>query len=50
MDAMPGLALQNRKEQPDGSVQFEVEIVPGMPKQTMRLQMISGQWKLNAPF
>jgi hypothetical protein len=50
MDAMPGLAIQNRKDQPDGSVQFEVEVVPGMPKETMNVQLIDGQWKLDPPF
>ena len=50
LDALPGLAIQNRKDQPDGSVQFEVEIMPGMPKETMGLQLISGEWKLDLPF
>lgn len=50
MDALPGLALQNRSEQPDGSVQFETELLPGIPKETMTLRLINGEWKLDLPF
>src|SRR5262249_42307138 len=50
IDAIPGLAPQNRKDQPDGSVQFEVEAVPGLRKETMSLRLISGEWKLDLPF
>ena len=50
MDGLPGLAIQDRKDQPDGSLQFDVEIVPGIPKETMRLQLVSGEWKLEPPF
>jgi len=50
MDAMPGLAIQNRKDQLDGSVNFEVEVVPGLPKETMNVHLISGAWKLDPPF
>jgi hypothetical protein len=50
MDAMPGFALQNRKDQPDGSVQFDVEIAPGIPKETMILQVVNGEWRLELPF
>ncbi len=49
MDVMPGLALQNRQELPDHSVQYDVEIAPGIPKQTLRLELISGEWKLELP-
>lgn len=50
MDAMPGLGLQSRKEMPDGSIQFEVEVLPGIPVETMRAQSINGEWKLDLPF
>jgi hypothetical protein len=50
MDGLPGLAIENRKDQPDGSLQFDVEIGPGIPKETMSLQLVSGEWKLEPPF
>ena len=50
LDALPGLAIQNRKDKQDGWVQFEIEVVPGMPKETMSLQSIGGEWKLDMPF
>ncbi|HTL55042.1 MAG TPA: hypothetical protein VL361_05150 [Candidatus Limnocylindrales bacterium] len=50
MDMIPGMALQNRQQLPDGSIQFDAEVAPGLPKQTMQLQLIGGQWKLDLPF
>lgn len=50
MDAMPGLSLQSRKDMPDGSIQFEMEVIPGIPLETVRAQPINGEWKLDLPF
>lgn len=50
LDSLPGLAIQNRKDKPDGSLQFDVEIAPGLPAETMSLQSINGEWKLEPPF
>ncbi len=46
MDAIPGLAIQNHRDLPDGSVELEVYVVPGMPPQTIHLQAIAGEWRI----
>jgi len=49
MDALPGFGLQTRKDMPDGSIVFEVEVLPELPSETIRAQLINGEWKLDLP-
>jgi hypothetical protein len=50
-DVIPGLAIQNRTNLPDGSVNLTLEVAPGAPTQTLRLQSVNGEWKfMGAPF
>ena len=46
MDVLPGFAIQGRKNLPDGSVELEIYLTPGMPAQHVELQTIHGQWKM----
>jgi len=45
--ALPGMHIANQQTAPDGSIEAEVEIIPGqtMPDK-MRFRQINGQWKL----
>jgi hypothetical protein len=45
-DQLPGLAIEGRRNLPDGSVQLQVTFAPGLPSQTFRLQVVNGEWKL----
>jgi hypothetical protein len=47
---VPGLAILNRRSQPDGAVEMEVTIAPGTPAAWFRLQLIDGQWKISKEF
>ena len=49
-DGMPGMAVKSRQDLPDGSVDLEVEIMPGFPPQKLHLQAFNGQWKLDGRF
>ena len=44
-DAIPGLAIQSRTNLPDGSVDLTLELAPGAPARTLRLQSVNGEWK-----
>ena len=43
--ALPGIGIQSRKVLPDGSTELQAIFVPNMPAQTLRLQLINGEWK-----
>lgn len=49
-DGMPGMAVKSRQDLPDGSVDLEVEIMPGFPTSNMHLQAFNGQWKFDGRF
>jgi hypothetical protein len=49
-EMMPGLSVRKRETQPDGSIEMEVEIAPGMPPDKIRLQQINGEWKMSGLF
>ena len=46
--ALPGLGVVGRKDLPDGAVELNVEIAPGMD-QPLRFERVNGQWKLASP-
>ncbi len=46
-DALPGLAIEARRNLPDGSVELGVSVAPGLPPETLRLHPINGEWKLD---
>jgi hypothetical protein len=50
MSAIPGMAIQERHELPDGSVELQVEIFPGMPIEKLRFNNIGGEWRLAEMF
>jgi hypothetical protein len=43
----PGIAILSRRPQPDGSVELEVETVPGAPPDRISLRPVGGQWKID---
>ena len=44
---IPGMHIKSQQQMPDGSIELEVEIVPGEPLPgRMRFHQINGQWKL----
>ncbi len=45
--AMPGLRVIKTVPAGPGEISAEVEVMPGMEPQPMRLQQINGQWKLD---
>jgi hypothetical protein len=48
--SVPGMAILNRKQLPDGSVELEVEMAPGLNPAPIRMRQFGGQWKITAPF
>jgi hypothetical protein len=48
--SVPGMAILNRKQLSDGSIELEVEMAPGLNPAPIRMQQIGGQWKITAPF
>ena len=49
-EALPGLGIRGRENLPDGSVQLQVEMVPGIPPEKFLVRLVNGQWKLAGPF
>lgn len=49
-DALPGMAVQSRQDLPDGTVELQVEIGPGLPSQKIQLRQLNGEWKLDDRF
>jgi hypothetical protein len=49
-DLPPGMVVQNRQNLPDGSVELQVEFVPGMPTEKLHLRAFNGEWKLEGRF
>jgi len=47
LDSIAGLAVQGRQVLPDGSVELQVYIAPGLPPQKMQLQLLEGEWKMD---
>jgi hypothetical protein len=48
--ALPAMAILNRKQLPDGSVELEVELVPSLAPAPIRLRRFGGQWKITSSF
>ena len=48
--AIPGLRIVSRRQEPDGTIELEVEVVPGEQTSTFRLEAINGQWKIAEGF
>lgn len=46
----PGMAILSRKPESDGSVELEVETVPGAPSGRISLRPVAGQWKIDKAF
>jgi len=49
-DPLPGLAIRSRQTLPDGSVELQMEVTPGVPPEKFRAHAINGEWKLDLPF
>lgn len=49
-DKIPGVEIRSQQTMPDGSVEMQVAVIPGDTGQTIRLQQVAGQWKLDGPF
>src|SRR5262249_10546496 len=47
---LPGMRIRSQTDQPDGAVELEVEIMPGMEPQKLRVESVNGEWKLAGPF
>jgi hypothetical protein len=45
-DALPGVAIQGRKDLPDGSVELQLYMAPNLPPQPIRMELIGGEWKM----
>jgi len=45
-DVLPGLAVQSRRDLPDGSVELQVVLAPGMPPQNVQFHLLNGEWKM----
>jgi len=46
---IPGMHIKGQQQMPDGSIELEMEIVPGEPlPERMRFRQINGQWKLES--
>jgi hypothetical protein len=46
---LPGMHIKSQQQMPDGSLELEVEVVPGQPlPDRMRFRQINGQWKLDS--
>jgi hypothetical protein len=48
--ALPGMGILSRKQLPDGSVELQVEMAPGLNPAPIRMRQFGGQWKITAPF
>ena len=48
--AIPGLRIVSRRQEPEGTIELEVEVVPGVQTSTFRLEAINGQWKIVGGF
>jgi hypothetical protein len=49
--AFVGMWVVGRKQNADdGSVDIEVEVMPGMPHESFSFRQINGQWKIAGPF
>ena len=44
-----GMAILDRRQLTDGSIEANVEIVPGIPALKLHFQLIGGQWKIGMP-
>ena len=50
LDQLPGMAFQNHQDLPDGSVELQMEIGPGVPPQKIHLRPFNGEWKVEDRF
>lgn len=49
-ELFPGWAIKGREQLPDGTLELQMEIVPGVPPQgKLRMQQVNGQWKISEP-
>jgi hypothetical protein len=49
-NGLVGLGIVGRRELDDGTVETEVEMIPGLPREHIRFRQINGQWKIAGPF
>jgi hypothetical protein len=49
-DQVPGYAVRGRNELPDGMLELQIEVAPGLPTEPFRFQQVNGEWKLVMPF
>ena len=49
-DQLIGMGILQKEVQDDGTVEAEVEMVPGLPHARIRLRQLAGEWKIAAPF
>jgi hypothetical protein len=50
LNTLPGMAVHGRQALPDGSVELQVELIPGLPIEKLHLGNIAGEWKLLEAF
>jgi hypothetical protein len=48
-EALVGMAILERRQLANGSIEADVQIVPGIPALKFRFQLIGGQWKIETP-
>jgi hypothetical protein len=49
-EALPGLRVVSQKTLDDGSIEMQLEVIPGVPMETIRFQQIDGEWKMSGLF
>jgi hypothetical protein len=49
-DVLPGMLVKDRKDFADGSTDVQIEVVPGLPPQSLHLRQINGEWKIEDGF
>jgi hypothetical protein len=45
-DSFPGMSIHHREDLPDGSVELQVDFIPGLPSEKLHLRNFNGEWKL----
>jgi hypothetical protein len=50
-EALPGMAVVEQQQLPDGSIELKVQVVPGeVLSEGIKFRQINGQWKMAQPF
>lgn len=49
-EVLPGMLVKDRKDFADGSTDVQIEVIPGLPPQSLHLRQINGEWKIEDGF